>query len=84
MRLTIPLVFEELVGVFLLGLLQLQQREQPLLLLTRAIHEVVPRLYIVSIGADFIEDGWDGWVAANLQIVFGALIFLKEISKVAC
>lgn len=41
-------------------------------------------LYIVSIGADFIEDGWDGWVAANLQIVFGALIFLKEISKVGC
>lgn len=43
-RLTIPLVFEDLVGGFPPGLLLLQQRQQPLLLLTRAIHEVVPRL----------------------------------------
>lgn len=42
--LTIPLVFEELVGGFLLGPLPLQQREQPLLLLTGAIHEVIPWL----------------------------------------
>lgn len=42
--LTIPLVFEEPVGVFLLGLLLLQQRQQPLLLLTGAIHEVIPWL----------------------------------------
>lgn len=43
-RIYIPLVLEESVGVFILGLLQLQQRQQPLLLLTRAVHEVIPRL----------------------------------------
>lgn len=42
--LTIPLVFEEAVGVFLAGTLLLQQRQQPLLLLTGAVHEVVPWL----------------------------------------
>ncbi len=42
--LTIPLVFEEAAGVFLLGPLLLQQRQQPLLLLTGAIHEVIPWL----------------------------------------
>lgn len=42
--LTIPLIFGEPVGVFLLGLLLLQQGQQPLLLLTGAIHEVIPWL----------------------------------------
>lgn len=55
-RIYIPLVLEESVGIFLLGLLQLQQRQQPLLLLARAVHEVIPRLYVVSIGAGLSED----------------------------
>lgn len=42
--LTIPLVLGEPVGVFFLGLLLLQQRQKPLLLLTRAVHEVIPWL----------------------------------------
>ena len=42
--LTIPLVFERAAGAFLLGPLQLQQRQQLLLLLARAIHEVIPWL----------------------------------------
>lgn len=41
-------------------------------------------LSVVSIGVGFSEDGWDGGVTANLQIIFGALILLKEIVKVAC
>lgn len=41
-------------------------------------------LYVVSIRADFREDRWDGRVTANFQIVFGALILLKEISEKAC
>lgn len=78
------LVFEQPAGVFLLGFLLLQQRQQPLLLLTRAIHEVIPWLYVVSVGAGLSEDGWDGWVTANFQIIFGALVPLNKICKVAC
>lgn len=82
-RIYIPLVFKEPVGIFLLGILLLEQRQQPLLLLTRAIHEVIPRLDVVSVGAGFSEDGRDGRITANLQIIFGALILLKKISKEA-
>ena len=41
-------------------------------------------LYVVSIGAGLSEDGRDGWVTANFQIIFGALLSLKKISKEAC
>lgn len=40
-------------------------------------------LYVVSIGAGLREDGWDGWIAAHFQVIFGALVPLQEISKVA-
>lgn len=40
-------------------------------------------LYVVSVGAGLGEDGWDGRVTANFQIIFGALVPLKEISKKA-
>lgn len=83
-KIYIPLVIEEPGGVFLLGALLLQQRQQPLLLLPRAVHEVIPWLYVVPVGAGLSEDGWDGWVTANFQIIFGALIPLKKISKEAC
>lgn len=41
--LTIPFILG-LAGVFFLGPLLLQQRQKPLLLLTRAVHEVIPWL----------------------------------------
>lgn len=69
--LTIPLVFEEPGGVFLLGSLLLQQRQQPLLLLSGAIHEIIPWLKgqeneedqaffkpIVSLGAFRSDQSW--------------------------
>lgn len=40
-------------------------------------------LYVVFIGAGLSEDGRDGWITANFQIIFGTLIPLKKISKVA-
>lgn len=43
----------------------------------------ITHLDIVSIGAGLSEYSWDGWITANFQIIFGALIPLKEISKVA-
>lgn len=41
-------------------------------------------LYVVSVGAGLSEDGWDGWITTNFQIIFGAVIPLKKISKEAC
>lgn len=43
----------------------------------------VTYLYIVGVGAGLREDSWDGWITAYFQIIFGALIPLKEISKMA-
>lgn len=43
----------------------------------------VTYLYVVPIGAGLREDSRDGWSAAHFQIIFGALIPLKEISKMA-
>lgn len=43
----------------------------------------VTYLYVVGIGAGLREDSWDGWITAHFQIIFGALIPLKEISKMA-
>lgn len=82
-RIYIPWVFEEPAEGFLLGLILLQQRQQSLLLLTGAIHEVIPWLYEVSVGAGFGEDGWDGRVTAYLQVIFGAFIPLQKIRKKA-
>lgn len=79
-RIYVPLVPQGPLGAFVPGLLLLQQRQQPLLLLAGAIHEVIPRLYVVSVGTGFSEDGWDGWVTAHLQVIFGALILLKKVS----
>lgn len=77
------MVFVEAVGVFFAGVFFLQQRQEPLLLLAGAVHEVVPWLYVVPIGAGLREDSRDGWITAHFQIIFGALIPLKEISKMA-
>lgn len=139
--LTIPFVLGEPVGGFFLGLLLLQQRQKPLLLLTRAVHEVIPWLReqernkvnvwrndcfiryimnrwsitqvgekgeervhlghlghlelersklrtiyldVVSIGAGLSEDGWNGWVTAHFQIIFGTFISFKKICKEPC
>lgn len=43
----------------------------------------VTYLYIVGVGDGLREDSWDGWITAYFQIIFGALIPLKEISKMA-
>lgn len=121
--LTILVVLVEAVGGFFAGVLFLQQRQEPLLLLAAAVHEIVPWLKeqqwkilktpsqildprqilervisldghhtlqsevtyldVVCIAASLREDSWDGWITAHFQIIFGALIPLKEISKMA-
>lgn len=41
-------------------------------------------LNVVSIGAGLSEDGWNGWVTAYFQIIFGAFISFKKICKEPC
>lgn len=40
-------------------------------------------LHIVSIGTGLSENGRDGWVTANFQVIFGALVSLKKIGEEA-
>jgi len=40
-------------------------------------------LYVVDVGAGLSEDGWDRWVAAHFQVIFGALVLLQEIREEA-
>lgn len=42
----------------------------------------VTYLHVVAIGAGLREDSRYGWITAHFQVIFGALIPLKEISKV--
>lgn len=51
--------------------------------LSSQISESEEYLHVVFVGAGFSEDGRDGWVTANLQVIFGALILLKKIVKIA-
>lgn len=64
-----------------LFLLSLQQSQQSLLLLPRALHEVCPGLSVVAVSAGLCEDGGQGRVTAHLQLIFTALVLLQQVGQ---
>ncbi|KAA8589441.1 hypothetical protein FQN60_012806, partial [Etheostoma spectabile] len=62
----------------------LQSRSQPAIDSLEAVLSNEGKIYCEGMSNGFCEDGWDRWVTANFQIIFGALIPLKKISKKTC